>query len=426
MKFPALKKEIHILLVRRITAVSFLAILLVVAAVCYLEIRKIENTLLGNAEKEALLFLPLLIEQSHNGTAQQTAEPATEFSEAVSQTSFLDARLLTPAKTVFFEYSRVGTPEPAQVPVAGADGLVFANEPDGTWTFAGKELLLDAVIPLKTGPDETLVGYVAGRYQSAQADTRAIAVRILLSCLIGVGGVVLCALLMYPGLVLLHNRLIINSADLNRANNFLLKKLGSALAKSDVGTLNHNYRVIIYSVRLAEKLKLNRAQIRSLIKGVFLHDIGLLDLDREMLMKPAPLDKKERKRMQEHVKRGVALIKPYRWLKDTRNLIRCHHEKYDGSGYPAGLSHDKIALEARIFAIVDAFDALTSDRPYRPARDLKSVIETLELESGAHFDPVLLAPFIEMAPQLLEIVGKLDGQRLDREVNGVLKKYIKL
>ncbi|MEJ2058308.1 MAG: HD domain-containing phosphohydrolase [Desulfofustis sp.] len=386
MKFPALKKEIHILLVRRITAISFLAILLVVAAVCYLEIRKIENTLLGNAEKEALLFLPLLIEQSHNGTAQQTAEPATEFSEAVSQTSFLDARLLTPAKTVFF------------------------------WTFAGQELLLDADKPLKTGPDETLVGYVPGRYQSAQADTRAIAVRILLSCLIGVGGVVLCALLMYPGLVLLHNRLIINSADLNRANNFLLKKLGSALAKSDVGTLNHNYRVIIYSVRLAEKLKLNRAQIRSLIKGVFLHDIGMLDLDREMLMKPAPLDKKERKRMQEHVKRGVALIKPYRWLKDTRNLIRCHHEKYDGSGYPAGLSHDKIALEARIFAIVDAFDALTSDRPYRPARDLKS----------AHFDPVLLAPFIEMAPQLLEIVGKLDGQRLDREVNGVLKKYIKL
>ncbi len=425
MKFPALKKEIHILLVRRITAVSFLAILLIIAAVCYLEIRKIENTLLSNAEKEARLFLPLFIEQARNKSGQ-TAEPAAEFFEAIGQTAFLDVRLLTPDKTVFFESSQSGSPAPAAAPAAGADGLAYANEPGGTWMFADRELVLDAVIPLHAGPEEKLIGYVEGRYRSAQADTRAIAVRILLSCLIGVGGVLLAAALMYPGLVLLHNRLINNSADLNRANNFLLKKLGSALAKSDVGTPNHNYRVIIYSVRLAEKLKLNRAQIRSLIKGVFLHDIGMLDVDREMLMKPAPLGKKERKRMQEHVKRGVALIKPYRWLRDTRDLIRCHHEKYDGSGYPAGLSHDKITLEARIFAIVDAFDALTSDRPYRPARKLDSVIETLELESGAHFDPVLLAPFIEMAPQILDIVGKLDGEALEREVNGVLKKYIKL
>lgn len=418
MKFPALKKEIHILLVRRITAISFLAMLVILAAVCYLEFGKIETTLLRNAETEARIFLPLFHDQTTDAT------PA--FFKAVGQTAFIEARLLTAQKEPFFEYRRSAADAPAEAQSADSRKSVHSDEPVGSWTFVDKEIVLDAVIPVKNGPGGTLIGWVEGRYRSPQAETRAIAVNILLSCLFGVGGVVLCALLMYPGFVLLHNRLINNSADLNRANNFLLKYLGSALAKSDVGTIGHNYRVVIYGVRLAEKLKLNRAQIRSFIKGVFLHDIGMLEVDREILMKPGPLDGKERKRMQGHARRGAALVKPYRWLKDTRDLILSHHEKYDGSGYPAGLSHDKIALQARIFAIVDAFDALTSTRPYRAAQNLEAVIETLELESGAHFDPVLLAAFIEIAPQLLEIVGKLDDSALERELNGVLKKYVKL
>jgi len=418
MKFPALKKEIHLLLIRRISAISFLATLVVIAAICFLEFNKIETTLLRNAEKEAHIFLPLFTDK--------TAGTSPDFSETLSQTSFLNATLLNPAKEVFFEFHRDGMSESSKAPGEADIGPVYGSEAEGSWTFIGREIVLDAVLPVTSGPDETPVGYIEGRYLSDRTDTRAIALQILYSCLFGVGGVVLCALLMYPGLVLLHNRLITNSADLNRANNFLLKNLGSALAKSDVGSLHHNYRVLIFGVRLAEKLKLNRARIQSFIKGVCLHDIGMLDMDRETLMKPGPLDAKERKRMQEHVKRGVALIKPYRWLKDTRDLIRSHHEKYDGSGYPAGLSHDKIALEARIFAIVDAFDAMTSKRPYRQAGQLNSVIEALELESAAHFDPVLLAAFIEIAPQLLEIIEKLDGPALEREVNGVLKKYVKL
>jgi len=417
MKFPALKKEIHILLVRRIIAISFLAMLVILAAICYLEYGKIETTLLRNAEKEARIFLPLFNDQTMDVT------PA--FLEAVSQTSFLEARLLTAQKEPFFEYRRSATEVPAEAKTEDTRAFVSADEPVGSWTFVDKEIVLDTIMPARGGPDGALIGWVEARYRSPQADTRTIALNILLSCLFGVGGIMICALLMYPGLVLLHNRLINNSADLNRANNFLLKYLGSALAKSDVGTIGHNYRVVIYGVRLAEKLKLKRAQIRSFIKGVFLHDIGMLEVDSEILMKPKPLNGKERKRMQEHAKRGAALIKPYRWFKDTRDLIRSHHEKYDGSGYPAGLSHDKIALQARIFAIVDAFDALTSNRPYRAAQNLDAVIETLELESGAHFDPVLLAAFIEIAPQLLEIVGKLDDSALERELNGVLKKYIK-
>jgi HD-GYP domain-containing protein (c-di-GMP phosphodiesterase class II) len=152
----------------------------------------------------------------------------------------------------------------------------------------------------------------------------------------------------------------------------------------------------------------------------------MLDLDISILLKQGPLDKKELSLMQGHVKTGVAQIKRYRWLKDGLDVVRCHHEKYDGSGYPAGLSQDKIPLEARIFAIVDAFDALTSRRPYRQPQELERALIVLEQESGSHFDPVLLAPFIEMAPQLYSIVSKLKGKALEKEVGGVVKKYVKL
>lgn len=244
--------------------------------------------------------------------------------------------------------------------------------------------------------------------------------------MIGVGAVLLCALLMYPGLIFFHNRLIKSSSELNVANNFLLKQLGTALAKSDVGVAEHSSRALIYGIRLAERHKLSRTQIRRLVQGIFLHDLGMLELNVSLVQKQGPLDKKELSLMKDHVKNGVAQLKRYRWLRDGLEVVRSHHEKYDGSGYPAGLSHDKIPLEARIFAIVDAFDALTSQRPYRQAQDLERALTALEQDSGSHFDPVLLAPFIEMAPQLYGIVSKLEGKALEKEVRGVLKKYLKL
>ena len=262
------------------------------------------------------------------------------------------------------------------------------------------------------------------RYTGVLSATRLLSCGAGLSCLIAVGAVVLCCLLMYPGLVFFHNRLITTSSALNRANGFLLKYLGSALAKSDVADPDHNHRVLIYGIRLAENQKLSRAQIRNFIQGAFLHDIGMLDVSSDTLLKRDPLDQAERSSMQEHAKKGAALIKPYKWLKQGREIILCHHEKYDGSGYPAGISHEQIPFSARIFAIADAFDALTSRRPYRAPQELDRALEMLELESGTQFDPVLLAAFIEMAPKLHAVLMKLDAKALERELNGVLKKYI--
>ncbi len=426
MKFPAFKKEIHGLLVRRILGVCILAILLVVAATSYLEIKKLESTLLSNAQKEARIFVPLFLEQLDKRVDSENVTVSSSFSDSINHTSFIDVKLLDRQNKIFFEKKRVGADLINKRFLDTGIEPVFGDKPDGNWLFADKQIYLNTVIPVIGLQDDDVIGHLQAIYRSSLDDTRQIATRILLSCLIGVCSVLICGILMYPGLVFFHNRLIKNSSDLNRANNFLLKQLGTALAKSDVGLPEHNHRTLIYAVRLAEKLNLTRSQIRSLIQGAFLHDLGMLDLDSTMLMKPTSLGSKERAQMQGHVKKGAALIKPYRWLRDGKDLIRCHHEKYDGSGYPAGLSHDKIPLEARIFAIVDAFDALTSKRPYREAQELDRAIEMLELESASHFDPVLLAPFIEMAPQLFAIVSKMEGKALERELSGVLKKYVKL
>ena len=426
MKFPALKKEIHALLIKRLAGVCLLTILLVIGATCYLEYSRLEQSLISAADREARLFVPLFLEQHNKHSAGERIVPSPEFYDSLAHTSFIDVQLSTPDGSVFFEKSRANA---AQIRQRFSDRdvrLVPGAEPVGTWLLAEKRLYLMTILPLRGLQDDDLIGHLQGVYRSSLTDAKAIGWRFLLSCLIGAGAVVLCTVMMYPGLVFFHNRLIRSSSDLNLAANYLVKQLGSALAKSDVGDAGHSSRVLLYGIRLAERHKLPRAQIRSFIQGVFLHDIGMLDLEPAVLTKQGPLDKKERAQVQDHVKNGVAQLKRYRWLRDGLEVVRCHHEKYDGSGYPAGLSQDKIPQAARIFAIVDAFDALTSNRPYRQAQDLDRALTLLEQESGSHFDPVLLAPFIDMAPQLYSIVSKLEGKGLEKEVRGVLKKYFKL
>ncbi len=426
MKFPALKKEIHALLIKRLTAVCLLTMLLVVSATCYLEYRRLEQVLIHYAAKEATLFVPLFLEQHNNHSAGEKVAATPEFYDSIAHTSFIDVRLSSPDGTVFFEKSRANAELVEQRFEGRSAHLDPGGEPTGSWLFADKRIYLKTVLPVRGLQDDDILGHLQALYRSSLEDTRAIGWRFLWSCLIGAGAVILCGLLMYPGLIFFHNRLIRSSSDLNLANNFLLTRLGTALAKSDVGVADHSQRVLIYGIRLAERHKLSRDKIRSFVQGVLLHDIGMLDIDVSLLLKQGPLDKKELSLVRDHVKNGVAQIKRYRWLKDGLHVVRCHHEKYDGSGYPAGLSHDKIPLEARIFAIVDAFDAITTQRPYRQPQELERALAILEQDSGSHFDPVLLAPFIEMAPQLHGIVSKLEGKALEKEVRGVLKKYLKL
>jgi putative nucleotidyltransferase with HDIG domain len=211
--------------------------------------------------------------------------------------------------------------------------------------------------------------------------------------------------LLYPMLLSLHRRAMRFSEDLAGANLELASVLGSAIAQRDSGTGSHNFRVTLYAIRLGLEVKDPALDMRALILGAFLHDVGKIGVHDAILLKPGPLTTEERELMRSHVERGVAIIESSRWLHLARNVIECHHERFDGEGYPRGLKGRTIPLEARIFAIVDAFDALTSERPYKPPIPLPEVQSILIQGAGSHFDPDLVACFLKIAAEAFQDIG---------------------
>ena len=245
--------------------------------------------------------------------------------------------------------------------------------------------------------------------------------------LIAVGLVVLVVLaitaLFYPVVLSLSRRLAAYSADLLEANLEMMEALGCAIAKRDGDTDAHNYRVTIYSVRLAEKEGLSLQAIQGLIKGAFLHDIGKIGIRDDVLLKPGRLTEEEFEVMKTHVDHGLDIVGRARWLHDALAIVGSHHEKYGGDGYPASIPGDMIPAAARIFAITDVFDALSSERPYKEAISLAKVMDILQEGRGNHFDPDLLDSFLEIAPDLHAELNHFDTDELRTEMHAINGRY---
>ena len=141
----------------------------------------------------------------------------------------------------------------------------------------------------------------------------------------------------YPIMLRLNGNLLRLSDDLAYANMGMLAALGSAVARRDRGTNAHNYRVTIYAIHLARALGLSVEQIRGLVKGAFLHDVGKIGIADAILRKPGRLTPEEIVVMRDHVRYGVEMVGKFEWLNDAVDVVRCHHERFDGLGYPAGL-----------------------------------------------------------------------------------------
>lgn len=231
------------------------------------------------------------------------------------------------------------------------------------------------------------------------------------------------ALLLYPVILTLMRRLAHYSESLLAANLEVLEVLGSAIAKRDSDTDAHNYRVTLYSLRLAETAGLNAERMRALIKGAFLHDVGKIGVRDNILHKPARLDAEEFRIMQTHVDHGLDIVQRSRWLADAEDVVGSHHEKYDGSGYPKQLAGEAIPLEARIFAIADVFDALTSRRPYKEPLSYEETMKILEAGRSQHFDPALLDYFAAIARALYDTYCGRDDDRLRDEVRAVVGRF---
>ena len=200
----------------------------------------------------------------------------------------------------------------------------------------------------------------------------------------------------------------------------MVRALGGAIAQRDSGTSEHNVRVTLYAFHLGRRLGLTQDRLQSLLKGALLHDIGKVGIPDRVLLKEGDFNEQDRAMMNSHTKRGADIIKGVKWLKDATDVVRSHHERYDGKGHPDGLIGDAIPLHARIFAVVDVFDALTSERPYKSAMPYMKAIGMLREHSGTHFDPQILAAFVEIAPELFNRFVRAGHVSLDNELRASL------
>ena len=175
-----------------------------------------------------------------------------------------------------------------------------------------------------------------------------------------------------------------------------IKTLISIINAKDRYTYSHVERVVIYSRLLADKLKLSEIDKSNLIYGAYMHDIGKINIPKEILVKRMKLEKEEWEELKQHPDNGVEIIKSVESLKDVIRLIKHHHERYDGKGYPNGLSGEEIPYLARVLTVVDSFDAMTSNRPYNRRKSYEEGIEELRKCSGAQFDPEIAKAFIEV------------------------------
>ncbi len=172
-----------------------------------------------------------------------------------------------------------------------------------------------------------------------------------------------------------------------------LKALVQALETRDFETHGHSERVVTFSLRLGHEIGLEKEALRDLELGALLHDIGKIGVPDAILRKPAKLNADEWEKMKLHPVHGQKILRNISFLEGAARVVGQHHERWDGAGYPYGLRGEEIDIGARIFAVIDAFDAMVSDRVYRRGRSYELAIEELERCAGSQFDPMIVAAF---------------------------------
>jgi len=194
--------------------------------------------------------------------------------------------------------------------------------------------------------------------------------------------------------------------QIERSYDHTLEALGAAIDLRDSPTAGHSRRVFLYSIEIAKAMGGLENQMRNIAMGAWLHDIGKLAIPDAILLKPGPLTEKEREIMQHHAQIGYDLVKGIPFLADAAEIIFAHHERCDGSGYPRGLKTQEIPTGARIFALADTFDAMTSDRPYRRALPFQASREVIERGAGKQYDSQVARVFLSIPDETWEVIRR--------------------
>ena len=271
--------------------------------------------------------------------------------------------------------------------------------------------------------NDILLGYINGVKVVPQHVIKAFKKDVIYTISMIFFSIFLFSLFLFPIIYLAYKELKQNTSKLLTNNIMTINTLGNAIALRDSDTNEHNYRVTIYAINLAQKVSLDKEQIKKLIIGAFLHDVGKIGISDTILLKKAKLSDEEFEIMKEHVNKGIDLIKNNEWLQNANDVILYHHEKYDGSGYPNGIKAKNIPKIARIFSIVDVFDALTSKRPYKEPFSYQVTKDIMYKSIGTHFDEKLLIKFFEFSQILYSNIMQKSQIQLKEELDSLMYHY---
>jgi putative nucleotidyltransferase with HDIG domain len=191
-----------------------------------------------------------------------------------------------------------------------------------------------------------------------------------------------------------RRQLTVRSQELKRSHDSLLQVLAAALDLRDQATKGHSLRLARLALAIGEELGFSDEELSHLEQAAMLHDMTKLELPKAILDKAGPLTDSEWQKIQRHPELGYEMVRNAPFLREAGEIMLCHHERYDGGGYPRGLKGDVIPLRARVFAVADAYSAMTSVRRFRPATPHASAVREIEGSAGTQFDPRVVEAFL--------------------------------
>ncbi len=411
---------IHGIVLRRLAFAWLVLSLLSGGITYYLQVEQIDDRVVALATSEAARFnaLGIPLQEAHDGASAAELKRQTQ---AFVQEHFVVVEIYDRQRKKLVE--AVNPRHEAIEHASSKRGHAF---PVDERPHYERLQLLDTTLVQILVPLHDASGAIAGYFEGVYVvDPETLAhlhedlIRTLATTLVTV---LLTTVALYPVILSLNRKVLNFSREVVNGNLEMASVLGAAIAKRDSDTNAHNYRVTLYAIALGEAVDLDPTAMRALILGAFLHDVGKIGISDNILLKPGKLNDDEFAVMRTHVDLGIDILRDSSWLRAALDVVGNHHEKVDGSGYPKGLRGEEIPLNARIFAIVDVFDALTSERPYKKAMSCETALSIIEEGSGRHFDPQLVVRFSAMAHELHRQLASVDDAALGRLQENLRRK----
>lgn len=413
-------KSIHVATARRLLLGWLCVSLLIGGASYWYGLRQLGQQLIEQAKGEGEKVTPAVLSRI-NGSAAQRGELQNLLASHAMEGFMMLALHDRDGRLVARKLAPGANPVLAEVRRRGLLPLGRTREFQSDYFERGGQGVIRIMMPLVA--EGRLAGHIEAIWAVPSERVAQLEQRTRQSLLLVLLVVSFTTLLLYPFIVSLDRKVRAHAQQILIDDLELVAVLGSALEQRDSDTNLHNLRVTVYSLALAERVGLPRERVRELMAGAFLHDIGKIGVPDAILHKEGALTELEFAQMKLHVSRGLAITEHSAWLRLARDVIAGHHERFDGSGYPQGLAGEAIPLTARLFAIADVFDALSSRRPYKEAFALERSLELMQQEAGSHFDPSLLAAFVAIAPALHARVRSLDREGLENELKTAIPRY---